>query len=139
MSYRLELNENGGVTMRKKILLIDDEHVVLDYYQELFEEIGKYEVLSAGTVAQGKEMLAKHDFDLVISDYVMPDGTGVDVLSFLRKQKSNVPVVLVSGYTGGLAESLGEHRFEFILTKPVSISSFTKLCERVFKAQHPAA
>jgi len=85
-----------------RILLIDDNKYGLMARRTVLEEQG-YRV---ETATGGQEGLAKFEqqaFDLVVTDYRMPDLRGLQVLRRIRKQNERVPVVILSGY----AEKLG--------------------------------
>jgi DNA-binding response OmpR family regulator len=86
----------GEETM-KKILLIDDEESIHLLYREEFEEEG-YEVHSAMSGEEALEKVALINPDLVILDINMPGMNGIDVLRRLKEMNSKMPVILSSAY-----------------------------------------
>ena len=79
-----------------------------------------FDVHSARTVADAVEALQTGEFDLLISDIGLPDGTGLDVIRHVRSSKKPFPGIAVSGY--GMSEDVQSARdagFEKHLTKPV--------------------
>lgn len=79
-----------------KLLLVDDNADFLDSYGFLLEDQG-YTVETAST---GREALKKFKsalFDLVITDIVMPDMEGLETIMELKKIKSDIPVIAISG------------------------------------------
>jgi two-component system response regulator (stage 0 sporulation protein F) len=86
----------GEETM-KKILLIDDEESIHLLYREEFEEEG-YEVHSALSGEEALEKVALINPDLVILDINMPGMNGIDVLRRLKEMNSKMPVILSSAY-----------------------------------------
>jgi DNA-binding NtrC family response regulator len=79
-----------------KILVVDDEQVV----RELAVEILRRNGYNSHGVPSAKLALALLDherFDLVVSDIVMPEMTGVEFLYELRKDRPELPVVLMTG------------------------------------------
>jgi CheY-like chemotaxis protein len=73
-------------------------------------------------VASGVEavlFLKKQTYDLLITDIVMPDGTGFEVIQHLRKRKMMIPILICSGYVAekGAEKQLEGFRFS-ALSKP---------------------
>ena len=79
---------------RYRVLLVEDDK--LD--QKAFERLVKdeklpYDYTIAGSVSEAKNILASEQFDVVISDYSLGDGTAFDVLSLVK----NTPTIIVTG------------------------------------------
>jgi two-component system response regulator (stage 0 sporulation protein F) len=84
------------MTMRK-ILLVDDEEYIRRFYVEELSEEG-YEVLTA---ASGHNLLRKINFfrpDLVILDIKLMDYDGLELLQEIRSHLSDLPVILCTAY-----------------------------------------
>lgn len=82
---------------KKKILFIEDEPVFLEIFCEKLESDG-YEVEKAQNGAWGfKEAMTK-DFDLIITDMVMPAMTGTEIVEKLRMEEKtkNIPIIVIS-------------------------------------------
>ncbi len=60
-------------------------------------------VAEAETVSQAVDFLEKngHDIDLILLDYMLPDGTGMDVIEAIRRLLLNPKIVILSGEAGG--------------------------------------
>ena len=60
-------------------------------------------VAEAETVSQAVDFIEKngHDIDLILLDYMLPDGTGMDVIEAVRKLQLNPKIVILSGEAGG--------------------------------------
>jgi len=56
----------------------------------------KYQICGARTLAEARHRLAREDFDLVILDLVLPDGSGISLFPVLAQCTPRVPVVLFS-------------------------------------------
>jgi putative two-component system response regulator len=80
------------------ILVIDDEGVIRDLMMEILESAG-HDVTGAETAERALALLDEdhHDFDLVISDVVMPGLSGLELLETIRAKRASLPVVLVTG------------------------------------------
>ena len=90
--------------MAKKILVIDDDPIVVDYLIDLFEENG-YETCSAENGVKGLEVLLKEKPDLITLDLEMPEEWGPRFYRKLRKEKEHrdIPVIVITGIDGAHA------------------------------------
>ncbi|MBQ0907524.1 sigma-54-dependent Fis family transcriptional regulator [Flavobacterium sp. F-328] len=80
-----------------KILLIEDD-VPFCKLLEKFLTKKSFEVVTAFSAAEGKNCLKSADFDLVISDLRLPDYDGLLLLSEIKSDFPNLPVLLMTGY-----------------------------------------
>ena len=82
---------------KKKILVIDDEQIVLDSVRKILSgENYQVEVTLSGR--QGLEWGIDKDYDIVLTDIRMPDIGGMIVLREVKRAKPSVPVVVITGY-----------------------------------------
>ncbi len=75
-----------NITMR--ILLIEDNPVLREMY--LLVLVPDYKVTTATTAAEAKLMLGRHQFDAVVSDFTLPDGTSAEVFEQFPCPAQNV-------------------------------------------------
>ncbi|HCW75768.1 MAG TPA: hypothetical protein DHU63_04430 [Candidatus Marinimicrobia bacterium] len=80
-----------------KILLIDDEPEFLAASHKMLQRF-KYECIATEDADLGLRMLTDMDFDLVISDFLMPSMDGVQLLKAVHKLKPNLPVIIITAY-----------------------------------------
>ncbi len=87
--------------MAKKILIIDDDPVVVKYLENLFQDNG-YETCSASSSMEGLELVRKEKPDLISLDLEMPGEWGPRFYRKLRKDKQlrDTPIVVISGIDG---------------------------------------
>lgn len=87
--------------MPKKILIIDDDPVVIKYLEAVFSDNG-YETCSASSTMEGLEVVKQEKPDLITLDLQMPGEWGPRFYRKLRKDKDlgNTPVIVVSGIDG---------------------------------------
>ena len=83
-----------------KLLLVDDEEYVIESIKRNLDltETGVSEVCTAFSVQQAKNIMGMVDIDIVISDIVMPGGTGFDFVEWVRKEELKVQVIFLTSY-----------------------------------------
>lgn len=83
-----------------KLLLVDDEEYVIESIKRNLDltETGVSEVYTAFSVQQAKNIMGMVDIDIVISDIVMPGGTGFDFVEWVRKEELKVQVIFLTSY-----------------------------------------
>src|SRR5687768_14487523 len=82
---------------RKKILIVDDDLGVTDCMRLLLTDAG-FDVQIAHTFAQAGAIFGTHQFDLVITDLCLPDGTGIDVITHVKTEAPETEVILMTGH-----------------------------------------
>jgi putative two-component system response regulator len=78
------------------ILVIDDDAVGREVIREMLEAAG-YEVVCAATASEALELFGDERIRLVVSDIVMPDLSGLELLEAMRLHRPALPIVLVTG------------------------------------------
>ena len=84
-----------------RILLVEDDPGVRAVFEEILRGAG-YDVDAAGTCAGGSELLRARDYDLLVTDGRLPDGTGVRLADEARLKE--IATLIVTGYPFGLLE-----------------------------------
>jgi DNA-binding NtrC family response regulator len=84
--------------MRGRVLLIDDDPGLSEVIGMLLEREG-YAFDRAGTVKAGLERIKAVDFDLVITDLKLPDGTGLEVIRASRARHPELPIIMITSYS----------------------------------------
>lgn len=105
------------------ILIVDDDPVLCKMLRALLEQAG-YEVFEAANGRQGMRSFTTHPTDMVLTDIVMPDVEGIELIMTLRRQNASLPILAMSGGNSGMgpdylemAEKLGATA---TIYKPVS-------------------
>ncbi len=83
---------------RKKVLAIDDEPIVLDSVRKILTQEG-FDVTITTNGREGIQWAISNNYDIVLTDVRMPNVSGKIVLREIRRAKSALPVVIVTGYT----------------------------------------
>jgi signal transduction histidine kinase len=132
---RLGERSADGAGKRRHILLVEDHEATASVMAKLLRVLG-YQVDVAPSLARAKELLSDHrNFDLLVSDIGLPDGSGTDLARFLKRQKP-IPALAVSGY--GMEEDIQASReagFQEHLVKPVDLAKLQGAIERVLAAR----
>lgn len=82
-----------------RILIVDDEESVLMLMSEILQQ-NRHEIILARTGSEGIEKYKVSEFDLVITDLVMPEKSGLDLIMELRKINPGIKVIAISGGGG---------------------------------------
>jgi signal transduction histidine kinase/CheY-like chemotaxis protein len=113
-----------------RILLVDDHVDTCTALERLLVRRGHL-VAAAHNVRSAMEAAARGSFDLLISDIALPDGTGIELMSYLRAM-SGIPGIAISGFgMNGDIEKSFEAGFAEHLVKPVKMASLEAAIERV--------
>lgn len=97
---------------RGKILVVDDDEAVRTLLSDILTDAG-YEVSAAQDGAKALRMAKTQSFDLLLTDLVMPDRDGIEVIRGIRSEQPNLKIIAISGAFGAnmlhVAELLGAH------------------------------
>ena len=80
----------------KKILVVDDETAITELIEVILSERG-YQVIIANNGKSGIRQFEKFHPDLIITDLVMPDIEGIELLRVLRTRTKSIPIIVMSG------------------------------------------
>jgi DNA-binding NtrC family response regulator len=112
---------------RQRVLLIEDEPDAADLFRLALT--ASYEPDVARTAAEARRCLAGRRYDLVISDWRLPDGDGLEILN--AAADAGMPTILMSGYLFQLVRPDQRHAY---LMKPLRPSEFIQAVERILAA-----
>lgn len=104
-----------------KILFVDDERNVLKALRRLFMDEDSYEILLAETGAEGLDVLEEEEnVRMVISDYRMPEMTGVEFLRQVYEKWPDTIRIVLSGYadTAAVVEAINLGQIYKFIPKP---------------------
>jgi len=124
--------EPGAEMVRGRVLLVDDHEDTSRVLKLLLEKRG-YRTIVAGTVRRALDLAATEEFDVLISDICLPDGSGLDLMNALR-ERGEVKGIALSGF--GMEEDIRRSRaagFREHLIKPVSIRRLEEAIVQLLK------
>ncbi|NOY67348.1 MAG: response regulator [Gammaproteobacteria bacterium] len=120
------------------ILVVDDEQPVCDMIKDMLESEG-YEITSSLSADKALSFFKESPHDLVITDMVMPETTGIDLIMRVREIAPKTKILAISGGGGingrfdylAVAELLGA---QSILKKPFTMSDLRSRVKDILAA-----
>jgi len=119
---RKRLLKERQMSLQLKVLIIDDTEEVLSALCKYFRQ-KDYIVLSASNGLDGLKLIEaeKDDLDIVITDLVLPNISGVAVISIVKKKFPQLPVIAITGW-GEHPEALAkEAKADLVMEKPFKL------------------
>ncbi len=112
---------------KKRILVVDDETDILQLLEISLNRMG-LSVHTAENVGAAKYQLEKTSFHLCLTDFKLPDGTGVDLVKHITQHYPLTPVAVITafGTINHAVEALKQGAYDFI-TKPISLDTLRQL------------
>jgi len=119
-----------------KLLIIDDNEEMLAALYNFFSK-KNYDVVATPNSLHALKLIEaeKKGFDLVITDLVMPNISGVGVISILKKKHPGTPVIAITGW-GEHPEALAaEAKADLVLEKPFRLPELDKLMNDILSSK----
>ena len=118
-------------TLRKRVLVVDDEPLVVKSLQALLTLEGDYEVLGFTSCRVALEALRTRPCDVAISDFLMPEMDGVAFLKEVRRLYVEVPLIILTGYADkeSAIRAINEVGLYQYLEKPWKNDDFLQIIE----------
>ncbi len=112
---------------RPKVFLIDDEESILKVISTILKNEG-FTVITAKSKKEAIQKLSNIHFDIILSDYRLPDGTGIEILQELREQNSFTPFIMITAYgsINGAVEAMQKGANHYI-SKPIDSSQLVEI------------
>ena len=121
------------MTSRARILVVDDERSMQEFLEIFFRGEG-YDVEVVGDVASALAQLQVDDFDVVISDIQMPDGSGIEVLHAVQQMATEALVIMITAYasTETAIAAMKDGAYDYI-TKPFKLDEIRIVVEKALE------
>ncbi len=108
-----------------RVLVVDDEKWVREVFQDFCKVTDAFEVEQARNGAEAVEKIHNTRYDLVTLDLIMPEMSGLEVLSAIQDVSPHVPVMVITGNaTEKLVNEAGVMGACRVLYKPVMLEHF---------------
>lgn len=115
------------------ILLVDDDYYVIAALQKKIDWklLGIDTVYTANNVAQAREILLNHQVQILISDIEMPQGSGLELLAWIREQNYSVQAILLTNYAdfNYAQKAIELQSFEYFL-KPIEFDKLMLIIQK---------
>ena len=119
--------------MKRKILIVEDNVGLSQMQKDWFSQAG-YDAVTAMNETIARSLIRRTQFDLILSDVRLPEGDGISLLEWLRKEKKDIPFILTTEYVSVSdvvrTIKLGARDY---LPKPVRREHLLELAEDVFR------
>lgn len=119
--------------MTAQVLIVDDEPAIRSTLGKFLEELGCFVTLAADP-GEALPLLDAFEYDLVVTDIMMPNGSGIDVLRAVRAQANPCPVIMITGspMVESASEALRLGAFDYI-SKPVQKEQIVHVARRALE------
>jgi len=109
-----------------RILIIDDSKETVNGLESFFSE--KYEVSTAYNGLDGIKEFDNSDgcVDLVLTDLVMPDISGVGVISVIKKKSPEMPIIAMTGWGEHPSALARDAKADLVLNKPFELEDLDR-------------
>jgi DNA-binding NtrC family response regulator len=120
---------------RNRILIVDDEPAVRFGIRD-FLELHGYEIEEAESCQDARHIFSTSRPDIVIADYMLPDGTALDLLRRLKDIDSEIPLLILTAHGSiDLAVRAIKEGAEQFLTKPIELPTLHVILQRLLEKQ----
>ena len=121
------------MSSRARILVVDDERSMREFLEIFFRSEG-YDVTTAGDVASGRLQLESDEFDVLITDIKMPDGSGLDLLHAVQENAPETMVVMITAFasTETALAAMKQGAYDYI-TKPFHVDAIRLAVEKALE------
>ena len=119
--------------MSKRLLVVDDEQSMQDFLRLLLESAG-YEVCLASSMKEGEARFREGGIDLVLSDIIMPDGTGLELLKAIKALDARASVIMMTAYasTKTAIEAMKLGAYDYV-SKPFDVDELQLLVQKALE------
>jgi DNA-binding NtrC family response regulator len=120
----------------KRILIVDDDEQIRSLMVDFFKTL-PYETVVAADGAEALEKISQVEVDCIISDLMMPDMDGIELLKQIRAQGKKIPFIMITGYptVDTAIEAIKEGAYDYV-AKPVQLNEVRFKVERVLHIKY---
>jgi len=127
-----EKDEINTKTYQGKILYVDDEKMILDIAEQKLKLHGfDVDTFDNPVFALREFKEQKDEYDLVITDFIMPNYNGDELAAQIRKINENIPIIFVTGYSNKTSQKdLDKNKIEKIFYKPINYNELIDFIDK---------
>jgi PAS domain S-box-containing protein len=114
-----------------RVLFVDDEEMLAQLGEALLTELG-YQVTSLTSSKKALQLFAADPqaFDLVLTDQTMPNMTGIELARSIQQIRSDIPIILCSGYSSKISKKSRQQGISAFCTKPLELSELSEILKQ---------
>ena len=120
-----------------KIMLVDDNEVIIDLYERTLKEVAGMEIIAKAKDGEEAIKILENNvenIDLIILDIVMPKKDGIDVLKFMKDNNINKKIIVVTSCNSEITiRSVTELGASYYMLKPVDMNALVKKIKELTK------
>lgn len=119
--------------MKRRILIVEDNVSLSQRQKDWFAQAG-YDAMTAMNEPIARALIRKHQFDLILSDVRLPEGNGIYLLEWLKKEKRDIPFIITTEYVSvpDVVRTIKLGAKDY-LPKPVHREHLLELAEEIFR------
>lgn len=117
------------------ILIVDDDAGFCEGLIDIFSEDG-YKLKGVGSIALAKDELSKNFYNVVLVDLRLPDGSGLDLIKYIKKINEDIAIIIFTGFASLETSILAMNEGAFsYMKKPVNIDELKVIIVKALKMQ----
>ncbi len=118
--------------MDKRIIVVDDDVIMLQAIKNRLAKDG-YKVFATTDAQDALDTLQDEDFDLIISDIMMPYVSGIELLSAIKQANKKIPIIIISALDQQeVILTAFEEGAEDFVKKPINLDELLLRVSKVF-------
>ncbi len=120
--------ENNG----KRVLLVDDDQLHLLWSSEVLGRSG-YDIMTTNSANQALEMLDNTQYDLLISDLVMPEMKGTEFVRIAVEKQAGIKAIIMTGHgdIDSFIDSIYNSGAVEYIVKPIEVDEFVAMVNKL--------
>lgn len=127
-----------GKVAGEQILIVDDEEVIRDVCLQILRDDG-YRVMAASSGMEALRLVSEQVFDAVITDIMMPDMSGLELLEIIKRTSLDISSIVITGLgtfeMATQSDRLGAREF---VVKPFTPDELSNAVRKALDAEHDA-
>lgn len=121
----------NGITPELRILVVDDEMLIRKLLVQFLENEG-HKVETAATGREGYDKFKSAQYDLIITDWAMPEMNGAELCQNIKHENPNIPIILMTGFDGIRRQEANQTiAADIVIGKPITRKDLLDSIKRI--------
>ncbi|MEZ0344539.1 MAG: sigma-54 dependent transcriptional regulator [Caldimicrobium sp.] len=115
---------------KESILIVEDEKLQREILEDFLQKKG-FQTFTSSTIEKAKEILNSHEINLVLLDWRLPDGDGLELLTSIKETFPMIPVIMITAFASieHAVISMKKGAYHY-LSKPINLEELLLVIER---------